>query len=97
MEPGKDNTMSLIPAIVAVVAIVLGYQLQRRYESTALYAVGGMIGTALLSLLVPVIFGLEVIYLFGVFFAIGFGASILYKQKMRAAARTWARRTGYKV
>lgn len=86
---------SLIPAIVALVTIVLGYQLQRKYETTAIFAAGGMTATALLALFVPAVFGLEVIYLFGVFFGIGFGASIIYKQKMRAAARAWARRTGY--
>lgn len=82
---------SLIPAIVALVTIVAGYQLQRKYETTAIFAAGAMTSTALLALFVPVIFGFEVIYLFGAFFGIGLGAGIVYKQKMRAAARAWAR------
>ncbi|MCC6980449.1 MAG: hypothetical protein IT343_19175 [Candidatus Melainabacteria bacterium] len=87
---------AFIPAIIAVATILLGYQLQRRYEQTASYAAGAVFFTGLAMLFVPTILGFEVIYLVGVFFGVAIGASILYKQRMRAIARNWTRKHGNK-
>ncbi len=80
----------LTPAI-AIAAIALGYWLQSKFESTAVVCVVAMIVTGLTTLVASTLFGIPTLYFFGVAFGIGFGAHIVYKQKMRAWARSYRR------
>ncbi len=77
--------------IVALAAIALGYWLQRKFESTAAICVGALIVTGVATLIAPTVLGIPTLSMFGVAFGIAFGAHIVYKAKMRAAARSYRR------
>ena len=81
----------LLIATLAAVAIALGHYAQTRSDKTAGYAVLALIVTGALSLLAPTLLGLPTIWLFGTTFAFAFGCHIVYKQKMRAWARSYRR------
>lgn len=63
-----------------VVALALGYFLQRKYEKTATFGLVFMLGSMLLALIVPKYNGFDMFNLFGLSMLFGFGVSLASKR-----------------